>query len=178
MPDFHPVISSVPAVLLVVAAIFEVLSLFPANVDTQRAFRVSARYLLLFLAIILPLTFYSGLLAGEGKNFSEEVEQAVSLHYDRARLLLFISAIACLLCWIAAFAREHKGVFRGAYYLALLGAVGVACLTSYQGGALVFEHGVGVSKSFLERVPTSSGPPRQLLEQEWEQDREEGEDKE
>ncbi|MCB0352435.1 MAG: hypothetical protein KDD64_02885 [Bdellovibrionales bacterium] len=170
MPDVHPVISSVPAVLLVVSGIFETLACLPLKSDVRASLKRSVRYLLLLLAVVLPITFYTGLLAGDGKNFSEKVEQAVSLHYDRARLLLFSSAIACLFCWISSFAKQGKSVFRGAYYFALLGAIGVALLTSYQGGSLVFEHGVGVATSVSGQGSGSSDIRQQGFEQEKEQD--------
>lgn len=145
MLDFHPALSSAPVLLLLLVFLFEtgafVFSRHPLARDLQK----TAKILLFVLAVLLPAVFYTGLLAADGKELSERAQEAVGIHYDRARLLLVSSYLTCLLAWVSAVAKHNCSLFRAAYRLALFAAVVIAVFTGAQGGALVFEYGVGVS---------------------------------
>lgn len=132
-PDFHPAISSSPAILL-----FVVLFLGLLNIDTKHSIN-----LIRVWAASLVLTYVTGQYAAElSVELTGDALELLSWHQTVGKLLLFSGIILVLLSEMRLKNPEISIVF---YY-----AAGVVFLltafNSYQGGSLVFDFGVNVTQ--------------------------------
>ena len=144
MMNFHPPLSSAPAVLLISGTLLEVLSYG----FRRAALRTTARGVFLLGIGAIPLSYLSGLWAEEmlPSALVAQHQLVIDSHEGLARLCLFLSILP-LLFLILEFALRGRGGEKAFGVLYLLSACVLSLLiarTSFFGGELVFQHGLGV----------------------------------
>lgn len=143
-PRLHAMLNDLPAALLVVAVLFELLS-----VTTRRAaLRIAGYWTLLAGVVGAGAAIASGLFAEDAIAHGEAAHQIMGTHETLAWWTLGVFAVVAL--W--RLFRESKmasGERLAALVLALAGA-GVLTATGYYGGKLVFEHAAGIPTAILQ----------------------------
>lgn len=152
-PRLHAALNDLPAALLLVAALFELLAL----ATRRESFRQVSFWTLIVGAIGGVAAVLSGLQAEENISHGDAVHRVMETH----ELLGFITlgifgVLAVWRIW-----RERKmGTTERALALALaLGGAGVLIATANYGGRLVFDHAAGIPTDVLtaETVQRSEG---------------------
>jgi uncharacterized membrane protein len=143
-PRLHAMLNDLPAALLVVAVLFELVSV----ITRREALRIAGYWTLLAGVVGAGAAIASGLFAEDEIAHGEAVHQIMETHETLAWFTLGAFAVVAL--W--RLFRESKmasGERRAALALALAGA-GVLAATGYYGGKLVFEHAAGISTAVLQ----------------------------
>jgi uncharacterized membrane protein len=142
-PRLHAALNDLPAALLLVAALFELLAL----ATRRESFRQVSFWTLIVGAIGGVAAVLSGLQAEENISHGDAVHRVMETH----ELLGFITlgifgVLAVWRIW-----RERKmGATERALALALaLGGAGVLIATANYGGRLVFDHAAGIPTDVL-----------------------------
>lgn len=144
----HPPLSAFPLVILTLIVLLEIFLVF-RNIEKVRSL---STLLLCFLAVISPLTYFSGYWGVDFANRSFEISQdLIEGHQMLAHLYLFFLVATLALAFAALKAEFSKKAFLVAYRIFLVLTYLIIVLTSAKGGELVFEHGAGVGA----RNPTS-----------------------
>ena len=139
--QIHPIFVHFVIAPLIIAVVFDFLWL----IKKQDNFEKFSWYSLIIAAIAGVLSVVSGLMAEENVIFPESSGKVFEYH----ELLAFI-LIICL--QIQAFWRMGSGgkiptKYSYLYFTLALASLTSVIITSYYGGKLVFEHGVGVKSS-------------------------------
>ena len=143
-PRLHAALNDLPAAVLLVAVIFDVL----AAITKRPSLRIAGYWTMLAGAIGGVLAVLSGLQAEEHIAHGEAVHQIMETHEKLAFVTLGIFAVVAL--W--RIFRESK-MASGERTLSLLVSIGgVAALfaTSILGGKMVFEHAAGIPTPVLQ----------------------------
>lgn len=141
MGDVHPPLTSFPIVLITLTLAAELAALR----RPEEIYRRLGFLLLALLAILAPLTYYSGFWASESASRSFSVPQeAIAYHQSYALLFLGSVYVTLLLRWLSDVAVHGKRLFTALYLLSLLASVALVLLTGAGGGKLVFTYGAGV----------------------------------
>jgi uncharacterized membrane protein len=101
----------------------------------------------LIVAVLLSTaaSFFSGYQAvSDLGEVPEATEILISQHHIIGRLLLFNVIALVTSHWISGVATHGKRFFRASYYVFLCIQVALTLGAGYLGGALVFEHRIGV----------------------------------
>jgi uncharacterized membrane protein len=142
-PRLHAALNDLPAALLLMAALFELLAL----ATRKESFRQVSFWTLIVGAIGGVAAVLSGLQAEENISHGDAVHRVMETHELLAFITLGIFGVLALWrIW-----RERKmGTTERALALALaLGGAGVLIATSNYGGRLVFDHAAGISTEVL-----------------------------
>ena len=142
-PRLHAALNDLPAALLMVAALFELLAL----AARKESFRQVSFWTLIVGAIGGAAAVLSGLQAEENISHGDAVHRVMETH----ELLGFITlAIFGVLAVWRIWREKRMGTTERALALALsLGGAGVLIATAAYGGRLVFEHAAGIPTEVL-----------------------------
>jgi uncharacterized membrane protein len=143
-PRLHAALNDLPAALLLVAVVFEVL----AAVTKRVSFRITGFWMLIAGAVGGVLAVLSGLQAEDHIAHGEAVHEIMETHEKLAFVTLAIFAV--LAVW-RIFRESRMG--NGERNLALMVSIGgLAALvtTAVLGGKLVFEHAAGIPTEVLQ----------------------------
>lgn len=137
----HPPLSSFPFVLVCVLAVSELALIIKKNNHTSAKVTL---FTIIFLAVITPLTYYSGFW---GLDYAEQSFQIpshlIETHQSYARLFLILLIPLCLIYALRKSNFESK-ILTFLYRAFLLISLLHISYVSFLGGELVFSHGAGV----------------------------------
>ncbi len=143
IPNWHPVWVHFTIGLLITGTVFYTLSWTGSGTWTQQALN-AARWCLIAGALFAVIAFLTGWLAA-GNVLHDKAGYANLLEHRDSALIaaaIFIVAIVCLgIQWRAA----EKKASIPMLVLLLAGSTALA-VTGFNGGAIVYEHGIGVSR--------------------------------
>jgi uncharacterized membrane protein len=139
----HAALNDLPAALLLVAALFELLAL----ATRKESFRQVSFWTLILGALGGAAAVLSGLQAEENIAHGDAVHEVMETH----ELLAFITlGIFSVLAVWRIWREKRMGTGERALALALaLGGAGVLIATANYGGRLVFDHAAGISTEVL-----------------------------
>jgi len=142
-PRLHAALNDLPAALLLVAALFELLAL----ATRKESFRQVSFWTLIVGAVGGAAAVLSGLQAEESIAHGDAVHRVMETH----ELLGFITlAIFGVLAVWRIWRERRMGTTERALALALsLGGAGVLIATAAYGGRLVFDHAAGIPTEVL-----------------------------
>jgi uncharacterized membrane protein len=144
--NFHPPLSSAPAVLLTVCLVTEL----AARISGRERLRAAALVLFVFAAAAVPVTYLSGLLNEDlvAKAVQSRAHDAIERHEDLGRICLILTVLPVLFRVLEGAVRSASARSRlGAFYLGFLAVLtGLIAYTSFLGGSLVFDYGAGVAE--------------------------------
>jgi uncharacterized membrane protein len=141
MVQIHPILSGVPASFLFFLIVSEILPFtrFQPFATTVRWIAVIA------LASGCSLAFISGYQASYlAGDISEQANEVLSQHHTFGKLLFINSLLLLTALVLGRVATRGKVWVQRLYYFSALLEVFLLILTGRLGGALVFEHAVGV----------------------------------
>ncbi len=142
--NFHPPLSSAPAVLYTVALVIELF----ARLSKSERLRFAGTVVFVAGTAVLPVTYLSGLWNSEllAEAVRSKVADGISQHEALGRLCLFLSVFPILFRLMEAFANKPslRRLFGWFYFFSLFGVSALLAVTSFLGGSLVFDAGVGV----------------------------------
>jgi uncharacterized membrane protein len=142
-PPLHAALNDLPAALLLVAAIFELLAL----ALRKEGFRVVSFWTLIVGAIGGVAAVLSGLQAEETIEHGDAVHRVMGTHKTLAFITLGIFGV--LAVW-RIWRERRMGTTERALVLAItLGGTGVLIATAVYGGRLVFDHAAGIPTEVL-----------------------------
>lgn len=141
-PTLHPMVVHVPVIMIPVAFLFSLISLFFAN-----------RNLLALAVAFAAAGVAGGYIAAfpmhpHTRGLSEAATTTLQQHDFFAYSTLGVTAFAVLLGAIALF--KPGFLARGLFALVLLVASICVSVTAHYGGTLTYVHGVGVNGNFLD----------------------------
>jgi uncharacterized membrane protein len=143
-PRLHAALNDLPAALLLVAVIFDLL----AALTKRPALRSAGYWTMIAGAIGGVLAVLSGLEAEDHIAHGEAVHQAMATHETLALITLGIFAV--LTVWrIFRESRMSNGE-RTVSLLVSIGGLGVLVATAALGGKLVFDHAAGIPTPVLQ----------------------------
>jgi uncharacterized membrane protein len=143
MVALHPPLSGFPLSFVALLVAIETLQW------TRLATKVRSIRGILIVAVVLSTaaSFFSGYQAvSDLGEIPEATESFISAHHVIGRLLFFNVIALATSYWIAGAATHGKRFFYASYYVFLLVQVVLTVWAGCLGGALVFEHGVGVKE--------------------------------
>jgi uncharacterized membrane protein len=142
-PRLHAALNDLPAALLLVAALFELLAL----ATRKESFRLVSFWTLIVGAIGGAAAVLSGLQAEEHIAHGEAVHRVMETHELLAFITLGIFGVLAI--W-RIWREKRMGTTERALAMALsLGGAGVLIATASYGGRLVFEHAAGIPTEVL-----------------------------
>jgi uncharacterized membrane protein len=142
-PRLHAALNDLPAALLLVAALFELLAL----ATRKESFRQVSFWTLIVGAIGGAAAVLSGLQAEEHIAHGEAVHRVMETHELLAFITLGIFGVLAI--W-RIWREKRMGTTERALAMALsLGGAGVLIATAVYGGRLVFEHAAGIPTKVL-----------------------------
>jgi uncharacterized membrane protein len=142
-PRLHAALNDLPAALLLVAALFELLAL----ATRKESFRQVSFWTLIVGAIGGVAAVLSGLQAEESIAHGDAVHRVMETHELLAFITLGIFGV--LAAW-RIWRERRMGATERALALALaLGGAGVLIATAAYGGRLVFDHAAGIPTEVL-----------------------------
>lgn len=142
-PRLHAALNDLPAALLLVAALFELLAL----ATRKESFRQVSFWTLIVGAIGGVAAVLSGLQAEAGIDHGDAVHRVMETHELLAFITLGIFGV--LAVW-RIWRERRMGTTERALALALsIGGAGVLIATAAYGGRLVFEHAAGIPTEVL-----------------------------
>lgn len=142
-PRLHAALNDLPAALLLVAALFELLAL----ATRKESFRQASFWTLIVGAIGGVAAVLSGLQAEESIAHGDAVHRVMKTHERLGYITLAIFGV--LAVW-RVWRERRMGTTERALALALsLGGAGVVIATAVYGGRLVFDHAAGIPTEVL-----------------------------
>ena len=144
MINFHPPLSSFPAVTLVLAVASELIAFFKRhNKLASNSYRVMAQRLIFIGCCFTCVTYLSGYFGEDQASQTFEVPtNIIATHQAWAKAIL-VSLIPLIIFTILR-NMSAKLAVNVLYYFFLTLSLGLTIYTSYLGGTLVFKHGAGV----------------------------------
>jgi len=139
--QLHPIIVHFVIAPLVIALVFDFLWLF----KKQENFEKFSWYCLIIAATAGILSVISGLMAEENVVFSDLSLEVFEYHELFAFILIVFLQIQTL--WRLGFGGEIPRNYSYLYFIVTLASLISVIITSYYGGKLVFEYGIGVKSS-------------------------------
>lgn len=145
-PNIHPIIVHFPIALLVVAVLFDGLSLFLRERSNVRSAAVA---LFLLGAVAAAGAFFTGRAAADGILLPTAAQPTLTDHENWAALTVWFYGVFALIRLVLLwFDRRGRPLAKGWNYVLvfLIGAGGLFLLvqTGDQGAKMVFQYGVGV----------------------------------
>ncbi len=158
LPNLHPALIHFPIALIFVALLFDIVTLMH-----RRRWSDQAAMLLWGLAALSALAaYFSGRDAVDGLGVLDpSVQGAVVSHADLGYWTMLATCAFAVARGVFAFiARDDERIERVPIRIALtllaLGLSGLVGLTADRGGALVYRHGIAVSKVEIPQEPSRS----------------------
>jgi uncharacterized membrane protein len=142
-PRLHAALNDLPAALLLVAAIFELLAL----ALRKESFRVVSFWTLIVGAIGGVAAVLSGLKAEGNIEHGDAVHRVMETHEILAFVTLGIFAV--LAVWRIWRERRMGATERALVLVVTLGGTGVLIATAVYGGRLMFDHAAGIPTEVL-----------------------------
>ncbi len=151
LTHLHPMVVHFPIALILVALLFDMVSLF-----TQRElFSKMALYLLLLGTLGLIAAFLTGDLAEESVEKTRALHRVLETHEEAGELAMWFMIVVAAARLAMVYFRRNQGVFQWAGLVAVLIGAILVIRTAYYGGELVYKHGAGVQIT----APTATGSP-------------------
>jgi len=151
---FHPQITHVPVVLIIVSLVFEIVG----RVFDRDWLRKAALTMLVLGVAAAWVAVQSGRGAEHLVHKQGVDRDAIHAHEDMANLALWFGLGAVAAYALATRLAPVRGVLVGIALLCHLAAAVAVGVAAHRGGKLVFEHGAAVS---LHGQPLQEGPPRE-----------------
>lgn len=143
-PRLHAALNDLPAALLLVAVLFDLLS-----VALKRpSLRIAGFWTVLAGAVGGVLAVLSGLQAENHIAHGEAVHELMETHEHYALITLAIFAVVAL--WRLVRESRMEGGERGGVLLLSVIGVGFLLVTASYGGRMVFDHAAGVPTAVLQ----------------------------
>lgn len=136
----HPMIVHFPIALLIVAFLFDVISLF----IKEEFYSKAGFYLLILGTLGVIAAFFTGNLAGSGISESGKLKDVLETHEEAALISMSIMIIAAVVRIIFVWKKKYYGVFKYVALTLILICVFSIARTGFYGGELVFKHAAGV----------------------------------
>lgn len=152
LPQLHAALNDLPAALLLVAVLFEVL----AHVNRRESLRAAAFWMLLAGTVGAGLAVVSGLLAEDAVLQTAGSHDLFERHETLAYLVLGVFAV--LSAW-RLLRRAMARAETAAYLTVALVGVVLLVATSKIGGRLVFDHALGIRTETLQAVQAERAAP-------------------
>ncbi len=149
LPNLHPAVVHFPLALLVTALFFDLLAIFSRG---RRWLDHGATLLYCLATLGATAAWLSGLKAADSMwSMPGPAQAALSEHQDLGlqtmAAMLVLLAFRLFVAWLARKdQRTSLGVFRVAAIVAAFAVVVLAGVTADHGGALVYQHGMGVTR--------------------------------
>lgn len=143
-PRLHAALNDLPAAVLLVAVIFDVLS----AITKRASLRIAGYWTMLVGAIGGVLAVLAGLQAEEHIAHGEAVHAIMETHEKLAFVTLGIFAVLAL--WRIFRESKMGSSERGLSLLLSIGGVVALLATSILGGNMVFDHAAGIPTEVLE----------------------------
>jgi uncharacterized membrane protein len=143
-PRLHAALNDLPAALLLVAVIFDVL----AAVTKRASLRTAGYWTMIVGAVGGALAVLSGLEAEDHIAHGDAVHQVMERHETLAFVTLGAFAVVAL--WRILRERRMGPGERNLALLVSIAGVGALLATSVLGGKLVFEHAAGIPTEVLQ----------------------------
>ena len=149
-PRLHAALNDLPAALLLVAVLFEILGV----VNKRDTLRAAGFWCLVTGVAGALLAIGSGLMAEDAVEHTDVAHEFMETHETAAFFVL--GAFGLMLLWRLV-RRNMAGLERAGYLV--LGVVGVAFLvgTSKLGGILVFDHALGLKAARMHEIIEARG---------------------
>jgi uncharacterized membrane protein len=143
-PRLHAALNDLPAALLLVAVLFELVSVL----TRRAALRTAGYWTLMAGAVGGVLAVLSGLQAEDHIAHGEAVHALMETHETLALVTLGIFAFVAL--WRIVRENRMGGTERGAALAVSLVGLGVLITTAVYGGKMVFDHAAGIPTPVLQ----------------------------
>lgn len=147
--SLHPTIVHFPIALLLTSIIFDIVSVL----RPRPTFQELALYLLILGVVGAIAAGVSGDRAGEAVAHLPALRPAVEQHADFATGTIWLFILLLLARLYLLIKGRFVSGLRTAYLVISLIAGGLLATTSYLGGRLVYEHGVGVRPAVEQTSP-------------------------
>ncbi len=158
LTHLHPMVVHFPVALILVALLFDVVSLF-----TQRElFGKMALYLLVLGTLGLIAAFLTGDLAEEGVEKTRALHQVLETHEEAGELTMWFMIVVVAARLAMVYFRRSQGVFQWAALAAMIIGALLVIRTAYYGGELVYKHGAGVQIAAPTATESSNPAPPSL----------------
>jgi uncharacterized membrane protein len=144
--SWHPVVVHLPLVGLLFAVVFDLAAAQRRSTRWRDA--ATALWWIGFLGAAAAIT--TGLIAYNRVEHSDAGHEEMVLHRNIA--LISVGVLLITAAW-----RWRRSYSRGAAFLGLIGALGLAG-AGYLGGDLVYRHGLGIPTAVLQQVARERGP--------------------
>ncbi len=147
LPNLHPAVVHFPLALLATALFFDLLALFSRG---RRWLDHGATLLYCLAAVGAGAAWLSGLKAADSMwSMPGPAQAALSEHQDLGlqtmAATIVLTAFRLFVAWLARKdQRTPLGLFRVVAFVAAVAVVFLAGVTADHGGALVYQHGMGV----------------------------------
>lgn len=151
---FHPQITHVPIVLIIVSLVFEIVG----RLFDRDWLRKAALTMLVLGVAAAWLAVRSGHAAEHLIHKQGVDHEAIDAHEEMANLAWWFGLAAVAAYALAARLAPVRGVLVAIGLLCHLAASVAVGVAAHRGGQLVFEHGAAVS---LHGQPLQEGPPRE-----------------
>ena len=133
----HPKLVHFPIALFVSAVVFELLSI----VFRREGLHKTAVNMYILAALVTPLVVRTGIWEAERLNLNHPILDA---HRKYALWTMWGSLMSLPVLWLLK--KEFTKYFRVIFFLILIGVVSVVSLAGHNGGAMVYEYGVGIEE--------------------------------
>jgi uncharacterized membrane protein len=143
-PRLHAALNDLPAALLLVAVVFDLL----AAITKRASFRTAGYWTMIAGAVGGVLAVLSGLQAEEHIAHGEAVHRVMETHEKLAFVTLGIFAV--LAVWRILRERRMGSGERTFALVVSLGGLGALLATAALGGRMVFDHAAGIKTEVLE----------------------------
>jgi uncharacterized membrane protein len=143
-PRLHAALNDLPAALLLVAVIFDVL----AAVTKRASLRTAGYWTMIVGAVGGGLAVLSGLEAEDHIAHGDAVHEVMERHETLAFVTLGVFAVLAL--WRIVREKRMSPRERNLALLVSVGGVGALLATSVLGGKLVFDHAAGIPTEVLQ----------------------------
>lgn len=140
--NIHPPLSSLPFAFVIALSAIETWRLLPQTRARLTQLRMG---LGVCAAVSVLFAFVSGYLEQSKASLSFVVpEESIALHYNVARLLLFLIVPCVTLLFASEKAKFNQRALEWWYRASLLLVLATVIYTGWLGGELIFSHGAGV----------------------------------
>lgn len=152
-PNYHPMIVHFPIVLLLLAAVMQLVGFGIKNKEFH--------YTILVFAVLGYVSAYFAAAWRHPQINREAVSAAVQLIYDEhqfyARWSVYLGGAGAVLKGVELYFRQ-RFFWVVLTALALLGTAAAVAISGHHGAELVHIHGIGPKGGFLKKSPTASQP--------------------
>lgn len=144
-PNYHPLVVHFPIVLLITAAVFQVLSFFFYRKE------LSVAALMLLAAGVISVWLASNTFHGHAGELPEKINALFEEHERMADFTLWFSAAALVVKLVSHFFTGRKWWSEAVVFVLLAGAAITVSIAGHHGAQLVHIEGVGPRGNYLEK---------------------------